>query len=517
MKRLFSLLLIAVLVLPSFVFAKISINEIAWMGTTDSANNEWIELANDGGEPVVLDGWTLESVDGTPKISLKGTIVAGGYFLLERTSDATVPTVVADLIYTGAMSNDGEVLVLKDAGQAEISRVDGSNGWKISGDNVAGNNTTKETAQFSVSSWITATGTPRSANALPPSNDNSNGTNDTATTTDSNNTEETASQNLTGSTGSSSRSWYFSSHSSSAGASVAKEEMKYEVNAGRKRVAAVGTPIQFRATDPFTQNSPAVENFTWTFGDGSIGSGKEISHTYFFPGDYVVILNATHGPEEAVSRTEVKIIEPKLFFTKTDSEAIGIKNNSAYEINLHKWQLASSDLVFVFPLDTIIPAGREVFFPSEITKILPDKILRLSNPAAKIVLEKDLTPFAGKLASNSVATSRVNSDTLKIASLTETVAKLRYEADALAARLSPKIQEVENKNDVADDSSLAEAGFSDEKLVEPNRSGELASVLSAVSNVQVSDKAEASSNKPGILRRVLSAPLRAWNLLKQIF
>ena len=44
------------------VFAKadIIISEIAWMGTTVSANYEWIELQNTGSSSVNLSGWTLE-------------------------------------------------------------------------------------------------------------------------------------------------------------------------------------------------------------------------------------------------------------------------------------------------------------------------------------------------------------------------------------------------------------------------------------------------------------------------
>lgn len=88
------------------------INEIAWMGTTTSANDEWIELLNTTAAPVDLTGWTLAADDGTPSISLSGSIPAGATYLLERTDDTTVPGVAADLIHTaGALGNDGENLI----------------------------------------------------------------------------------------------------------------------------------------------------------------------------------------------------------------------------------------------------------------------------------------------------------------------------------------------------------------------------------------------------------------------
>jgi hypothetical protein len=114
------------------------LNEIAWMGTLTDANDEWIELHNTTGAPINLTGWKLAAADGTPNITLSGTIPAGGYFLMERTDDSSVPNVTADLIYTGALGNAGEILSLRDASAALQDSVDA---W------YAGNNATKATMQ----------------------------------------------------------------------------------------------------------------------------------------------------------------------------------------------------------------------------------------------------------------------------------------------------------------------------------------------------------------------------------
>jgi len=105
------------------------INEIAWMGTVNLANDEWIELYNNTESPISLDGWQLVSQDGTPKINLSGTIPANGFYLLERTDDTTVPNILADQIYTGALGNSGENLKLYDSSNNVIDRVDCSAGW----------------------------------------------------------------------------------------------------------------------------------------------------------------------------------------------------------------------------------------------------------------------------------------------------------------------------------------------------------------------------------------------------
>jgi len=109
--------------------ASVIINEVAWMGTTASANSEWIELRNLSSANIDLTGWTLSAADGSPKINLKGKITANGYFLLERTSDDSVPGVAADQIYSGALGNGGENLSLKDANGNLADQIDASGGW----------------------------------------------------------------------------------------------------------------------------------------------------------------------------------------------------------------------------------------------------------------------------------------------------------------------------------------------------------------------------------------------------
>jgi len=168
------------------------VNEVAWMGTAASANDEWAELFNATDRAIDLTGWTLSAQDGTPAVALSGALLPRGFFLLERTDDNTVSDISADQIYTGALGNAGETLLLKDAAGALIDtiNVDGGN-WP------AGNNTTKATmervnpaASDSDTNWAENTGvlfngldangnalrgTPRSQNSVfvpivPPGN-----------------------------------------------------------------------------------------------------------------------------------------------------------------------------------------------------------------------------------------------------------------------------------------------------------------------------------------------------------
>ncbi len=114
------------------------INEVAWMGNGASANDEWIELYNTTDQAIDFTNWTLKAADDTPVITLSGTLPAHGYFLLERSDDNTVKDIAADQIYTGALSNDGEILFLKDPFENIIDTANGDNGSWPAGANPSG-------------------------------------------------------------------------------------------------------------------------------------------------------------------------------------------------------------------------------------------------------------------------------------------------------------------------------------------------------------------------------------------
>jgi len=105
------------------------VSEIAWMGTTTSSSAEWLELYNNTASPINLSGWTLRATDGTPNISLSGVIPAHGYYLLERSADTTLPGIVADQLYTGALEDGGEYLELRDAASNLVDSLDAGSGW----------------------------------------------------------------------------------------------------------------------------------------------------------------------------------------------------------------------------------------------------------------------------------------------------------------------------------------------------------------------------------------------------
>jgi hypothetical protein len=141
--------------------ASVIINEIAWMGDTASYNHEWIELFNNEANDISLAGWTLKTADEKIKISLSGLIPAGGFFLLEKSSDASVKDLLADLIYQGSLNNAGEKIQLFNAQKKLADEVDNSASWG------AGDNKTKQTMARFNDQWCTSQavgGTPKATN-----------------------------------------------------------------------------------------------------------------------------------------------------------------------------------------------------------------------------------------------------------------------------------------------------------------------------------------------------------------
>ena len=118
----------------------IVINEIAWMGSTDSTSDEWIELYNTTSSDIDLTGWSIEDDGSTTYSITSGTIPANGFFLIEDSEIAT--NIAADIVIPISLGNTGDSLSLLDATAQTIDTVNASSGpW------YAGDNTTKATME----------------------------------------------------------------------------------------------------------------------------------------------------------------------------------------------------------------------------------------------------------------------------------------------------------------------------------------------------------------------------------
>lgn len=115
---------------PAVNAGSVIINEVAWAGHSGYTSDEWIELYNTTATPINLTGWTLSAADGSPNLTLSGTIPPYGYYLIERDDDNTLSDIPADLTasFGVGLSNSGEVLTLKDAQGNVIDTANGDGG-----------------------------------------------------------------------------------------------------------------------------------------------------------------------------------------------------------------------------------------------------------------------------------------------------------------------------------------------------------------------------------------------------
>jgi hypothetical protein len=138
---------------------RILISEVAWAGTAASSSDEWIELWNPGSGSVSLDGWILTD-GGDIRIYLSGSLDGGAFFLLERTDDTTVRDIAADIVYSGALSNSGEILSLRDSAGRLIDTANADGGFWPAG-STAGYATMERAGDFEGEAWCTNAGVVR--------------------------------------------------------------------------------------------------------------------------------------------------------------------------------------------------------------------------------------------------------------------------------------------------------------------------------------------------------------------
>ena len=167
-----------------------------------------------------------------------------------------------------------------------------------------------------------------------------------------------------------------SAHYSATSLATLNRTTSLAVSAGRDRLGSVGSPLEFRAE---TNAEYARSNiFKWNFGDGNEGFGKVLSHSYQYPGEYIVVLNFSLPEGQAVARTNVKIIEPEIVVTLATPERVELKNSSKYEVSLFGRVLVVGEKVFAFPQDTIIKAGQSISFSANITGLRPSGLYAAS-------------------------------------------------------------------------------------------------------------------------------------------
>lgn len=99
-------------------------HEIAWMGSTVSEHEQWVELYNADTETVSLSGWWMATDSGSVSNALTGRLRPGQSLFIAATDEPVWAGIPVHQTLQGHLSPDGEVLRLFDHTGREVDRVD---------------------------------------------------------------------------------------------------------------------------------------------------------------------------------------------------------------------------------------------------------------------------------------------------------------------------------------------------------------------------------------------------------
>ncbi|MCD8507897.1 MAG: lamin tail domain-containing protein [Candidatus Pacebacteria bacterium] len=343
--------------------ASVIISEIAWMGTSLSANHEWIELHNISGQDIDLTGWSLVSVGAAPTILLQGILPARGFFLLERTSDATVPGIPADIIYTGALSNTGAYLQLRDSDQNIIDAVNNSDGWQ------GGDNTTKDTMQKVNGVWGTGTPTPKALNIHTVSSSSSGDTPSGSAAHSGTTTGQIASAPV--------------NHTQSSfvlkDAPIQKPDFYIDISIPSHGFQGVPLDMHGMAYQEINKEGMWRGYYVWHMGDGHVYTRTPkhiddfmITHTYAHAGTYIVALEYRTNNFDAKQPTFLRTQSITIHKHPVSIEAIdydgsvSIENHHTEMIDLEGWSVSVHGYTHIFPKYAFVAPHALVTIPLQL-------------------------------------------------------------------------------------------------------------------------------------------------------
>ena len=335
--------------LANLAYAEIIFNEIAWMGTSDSSSNEWIELYNNGVDSVSLVGWVIETEDQGISTALSGSIGPKSFYLMERTDDSTVPNITANKIFTGALSNGGETLILKNDSNSNIQTLDFSSKWPD------GYNGDYKTMQWDGSKWIYADSTPKATNSGVSNNSSSDNSLDNNTDNPADETVDPIPVNN-------------------------KTPVIYKITTKiiASKIVTAGVPFNIdHTTTGLNKEKIILGKFVWNFGDGmqkQLSLSDPFSYVYDYSGEYVLTLSYSDSifdiNPDATDRLTIKVIPSGVSISSVGTYAdpfVEIENNSSYEMSLNKWILKGSVHSFLIPEGMVILPNKKLKFSPKIT------------------------------------------------------------------------------------------------------------------------------------------------------
>lgn len=368
--------LFILIILPFFTRAGVVINEIGWAGTKASASDEWVELFNDSDNEIDLTGWMLRAKDGAPLINLSGKIAGFGFYLIERTSDATISDILADYAGSfgkyGNLSNSGEDLELVNNSGEIIDRVNFSSGWpagEAGPDYFSMERLSAKKSGSDKENWKTNDGKKISGK-------DAKGNNIYGTPKLGNNAEELTEKNE--------EKFIFTenketeSDKKEKSIKIIHKESSIKPYAGENKLGIAGADIEFKAK-AYGEKDELISSdklrFIWNFGDGFSKEGVVVKHSFVFPGTYIVMLDASKNDESSSDKILVKVIPNNIIISEVSpyDSWIEIYNGSVETLDISYWKIEHNGNIFVFPKNSFIKEKTYLTIPNSVSNIKLEK------------------------------------------------------------------------------------------------------------------------------------------------
>ncbi|MGB2580203.1 MAG: lamin tail domain-containing protein [Minisyncoccia bacterium] len=320
---------------PSFASAQVLINEIQ----ISPIGERFIELYNSGNSNIDLTGWYIQRKTATgssfgslvTSTQLNGkTIKANSYFLISRSQLGSPDMVIDNLTLT----------------EANTARIRDSKGEDIDQIEWATIDEGKSYQRISSSEWTIAVPTPGVINATSGSSQNQSTNVDII----------------------------LPSVATSVAASFLVEPQIFADAGASVRTVSSGASIVFTGR-AFGLKKEPIENarMIWSFGDGGSAEGMSVAHTYYYPGDYVAVLDVASGYYSASDRATVRVSAPLIVLSVGGNQArsfVALENSGVDEMDLSDWQVASNGKNFIFPKNTILSSRKTLTLASEVTGLV---------------------------------------------------------------------------------------------------------------------------------------------------
>lgn len=363
------------------------ISEIQFDPTGADTDREWIEVFNETNNNLDLTTHILFEGNSNHGISvLQGDkeLASGEYAIL--TSDLekfkidypTYSGKIFKVSFTSGLSNSGESLILKDSKDGNILH---SHTYSP-GATGAGNGST---ISFDGTNFLKSTATPGTGSlTIGISVQGTTDTNNVNTNNGSSTSSSTATSYVA-------PVYYYRSYW--------PESEKIYLHIGENKNAIAGAQIPFSA-NLVTGDKKHVSNATvfWSFGDGEEAQGKDVLHTFKYPGEYVVNAEGYSDGRKIEDKIYVKITEGnfKINYKEYKGEkVVELSNLSKEEVNVSEFLIKAEggefEKVFTLPKRMSILPNKSVTFSQVLLKFATDtRTVSLLYPNQKLVVGYEL-------------------------------------------------------------------------------------------------------------------------------